>query len=269
MSEGGWSRVAVSRSGSRSLKLQIADDLRSRILDGSIPPGGKLPTEVELMERHDVARNTARDALAVLVNEGLIVPRRPHGYFVRNLQRMHYRPQSDLRLHPTDASQDIFLTDQSLAGRSPSQKIDVSIIEPPPDVASRLTLADGELVVVRRRVRFLDGEPFHINDSYYPLSVVQGTPIISPADIAKGANLALAEHGYRQVRARDEVFVRMPTPEEISRLDLAPGTPVAYHIITGYVAGDRAVRVVLNVLPGDRHVILFDRPGLPETGEPE
>jgi DNA-binding GntR family transcriptional regulator len=255
--------VTVSRRGSRSLKHQIADQLRAEILNGTLGPGAQLPTEVELMERYSVARNTARDALGILVNEGLVIPRRPRGYFVRELQRMDYRPQSDLRPRPVDAAQDSFLTDQSLAGRSPSQTIDVTITEPPPDVASRLKLPSGELTVARRRVRFLDGEPFHLNDSYYPLTIAQGTAIMSPHDIAAGANQELAAHGHSQVRAVDEILVRMPTPDEVARLDLAPGTPVAYHIITGFGPDGTPLRVVLNVIPGDRHVIIYERPGLP------
>lgn len=38
---------------------------------------------------------------------------------------------------------------------------------------------------------------------------------------------------------------------------------VAEHIITGYDQDDRPVRCVLNVLPGNRHVIIYERDGLP------
>jgi DNA-binding GntR family transcriptional regulator len=88
-------------------------------------------------------------------------------------------------------------------------------------------------------------------------------PIMAPLDIAQRANQSLAEHGYTQVRAVDEIFVRMPTPEEAGRLDLAPGTPVAVHVVTGYGPDERPLRCVLNILPGDRHVVIYDRPGLP------
>lgn len=262
--------MAVSRSGSRSVKQRIADELRAQILDGSLPSGGKLPTEADLMEQHQVARNTARDALALLVNEGLIEPRRPHGYFVRERRAMEYRPQSDLKPHPADAPQDVFLTEQARAGRDPAQAIDVSIVRPPVDVAKRLRLEPDALAVVRRRLRYLDGEPFFTNDSYFPQDVAQDSPIMAPNDIARGANQVLAERGHVQVRAVDEIFVRMPTPDEVKRLDLAPGTPVAVHIITGYGVDDRPLRCVFNVLPGDRHVIMFERPGLPlPDGTPE
>ena len=254
--------MAVSRSVSRSVKQQIADELREQVLNGTRAEGTKLPSEAELIEQYGVARNTVRDALALLVNEGLIEARRPHGYFVRDRRRMQYRPQSDLRARPTTAPHDTFLTEQEQAGRTPSQTIEVSIVDPPEPIKERLQLKADELAVVRRRLRYLDGELIYSNDSYYPLSIVQGTPIMSPHDLSPGANQTLADGGHVQVRAIDEIYVRMPTPDEAKRLDLTPGTPVAEHIITGYDQDDRPVRSVLNILPGNRHVIIYERDGL-------
>ena len=151
------------------------------------------------------------------------------------------------------------MTEHSDGWADPSQTIEVAIVDPPAEVAERLALGEGESAVVRRRVRSLDGEPYNINDSYYPLSLAQGTEIMQPGDIARGANEVLTEQGYEQVRALDEFYVRMPTPDEVRRLDLGPGTPIACHVATGITAEDLPVRVVVNVLPGDRHVIVYER----------
>jgi GntR family transcriptional regulator len=59
------------------------------------------------------------------------------------------------------------------------------------------------------------------------------------------------------------IYVRMPTPDEAKRLDLTAGRPIAEHIITGYDEDDRPARCVLNILPGNRHVIIYDRRGFP------
>jgi DNA-binding GntR family transcriptional regulator len=57
------------------------------------------------------------------------------------------------------------------------------------DDADRLALSVADLVVVRRRVRYLNDEPFNINDTFYPFDLVQGSELVSPADIARGASL--------------------------------------------------------------------------------
>jgi DNA-binding GntR family transcriptional regulator len=57
---------------------QIAGILRRRIESGQYRPDTRIPTESELMEAFEVARTTARRAIAVLREEGLIytVPQR-------------------------------------------------------------------------------------------------------------------------------------------------------------------------------------------------
>jgi GntR family transcriptional regulator len=238
---------------------QIADELRAGINDGTIARNGKLPTEAELSAKHELNRATVRHALELLVNEGLIYSSRPQGYFVRDREPMFYRPQGEFRPQPSSPEMDRFMTEHAQDGREPSQTIEVAIVDPPEEVAGRLELKPGDGVVVRRRVRYLDGEPYNINDSYFPLTIAEGTEIMQPGDIARGANQVLAEQGYEQVRAFDEFYVRMPTPEEAQRLDLGPGTPITRHICTGITADDMPVRVVLNILPGDRHVIVYER----------
>src|SRR5262249_29982265 len=96
------------------------------------------------------------------------------------------------------------------------------------------------------------------------LAIVQGSQIMSPADIPRGANQILTDLGYEQVRALDEVYVRMPSPDEGARLRLGPGTPVAVHVVTGYTATGTPARVVVNVLPCDRHATAWER-GRAET----
>jgi GntR family transcriptional regulator of arabinose operon len=65
------------------LHLQLSTYYRERILDGRLPAGTRLPTELELTAEHQISRDTVRQALAQLVSEGLLerVPRR--GTFVR------------------------------------------------------------------------------------------------------------------------------------------------------------------------------------------
>ena len=58
------------------LYRQIQSDLRERISSGQLPPGSRLETEQELMARYEVSRATVRQALAGLVNEGLVEIRR-------------------------------------------------------------------------------------------------------------------------------------------------------------------------------------------------
>lgn len=62
---------------------QIAAIIRARIEAGQYPKGTRIPTESEIVETWEVARTTARRAVALLRDEGLVhtVPQR--GTYVR------------------------------------------------------------------------------------------------------------------------------------------------------------------------------------------
>ena len=62
---------------------QIAEIIRQRIATGEYPKGMRIPTESEMVETWEVARTTARRAIALLREEGLVdtVPQR--GTYVR------------------------------------------------------------------------------------------------------------------------------------------------------------------------------------------
>lgn len=251
--------MAGTKTGSRGqlpLYHQIAADLRAQIADGTLPPGAKLPTELDLAEKWETTRTTVRQAITELEAAGLIVRERPRGNFVRKVEPMIYRPQQEVSRWPANAEMDQFMTAMAAEGRPSSQKIVAATVTPPPIVASRLHT--GEPVAARLRVRSVDGEPYNLNDSYFPLDLVTGTDIMLPSDIPRGANMVLAELGYEQVYARHELETRMPTPEEADRLSLYPGTPVTEHVETGFTAEGQPVRCVINVLPGPKHKIVFE-----------
>ncbi|MEU9535883.1 GntR family transcriptional regulator [Streptomyces sp. NPDC048213] len=251
---------------------QIADDLRRQISDGTFPPGAQVPTEAELLEKygelHGVrSRQTIRQGLGVLVHEGLIEARRPKGYFVIQRKRLVYRPQAELRQKPPEV--DIFTNlIQEEDGRTPSQDIEVSIVDPSPAIRERLGLEPGELVAARRRVRKLDDVPYNLNDSYVRLPLVQGTDFMHPGDVARGTNAVLAELGHELVYGFHEIYLRMPMPDEVRRLQLGAGTPVAEHLSTTFDSDENPVQVTVNLIPGDRHVIVFENRREAETNLP-
>jgi GntR family transcriptional regulator len=247
--------VKVARS---TLYQQVASELRRSIYSGDLGPGDQLPTEMDLMRSHGVSRNTVRLALGELVNEGLVsrTPRR--GTVVRDRRPLLIHPQRELEPRPGGAPREAFAFAVSQEGRVPGQEIEVLIVHPSEDVASRLGLADDGLAVVRKRLRYVDGQPFNTNDSYFPLSIVENSEIARPGDIMRGANSVLAELGHAQVRVVDDIWARMPNAVEAERLQLESGTPVVVYVRVGYDERDAPVRVAVSVLPADKHLIRYE-----------
>jgi len=64
------------------LYIQIYNSLLDEINSGKYKPGGKLPSEKELVEQFNVSRITAKRALNKLASEGYVTRRRGQGSFV-------------------------------------------------------------------------------------------------------------------------------------------------------------------------------------------
>lgn len=73
----------ISPQPGASLYEQVAARLRKDILAGRIRPGQRLPSERTLRQEYDIGRETARRAVALLRNEGLVTVDRGHGVVVR------------------------------------------------------------------------------------------------------------------------------------------------------------------------------------------
>ena len=62
--------------------IQVANELRQQIRSGQLPPGRRVPSESDLEQIYGVARSTARKAIALLRDEGLVETVRGKGSFV-------------------------------------------------------------------------------------------------------------------------------------------------------------------------------------------
>ncbi len=60
----------------------IAYQLKSKIMDGTLQPGGKLPSEAELCREYDASRLSVRSAIGMLAAQGLIQTFQGKGSFV-------------------------------------------------------------------------------------------------------------------------------------------------------------------------------------------
>lgn len=74
--------MIIDREGPIPPYRQIADDLRRKIEDGTIPPGRRIPSIVEMEQTYNVARDTLRKATQVLKDEGLVETVTGMGIFV-------------------------------------------------------------------------------------------------------------------------------------------------------------------------------------------
>lgn len=217
---------------------QIARALRREIQERSLPLGGQLPSEKQLEERFEASRNTIRLALGMLRNQGLIVSKPGRGHFVQDVV-----PETFYATRPKGGPDG--LNESNMSGLTLEE---LQLLSATPDIASRLRVPEGEMTVVRRMHRFSGERSGSVSSAYYPVDLVQGTPLMVPEDV-ESALVVLMEHGHRQVGYVDELETRMPTPQETSQLELPPGVPVLNVHRTDY-SEDRPIRLVHTVHAG-------------------
>lgn len=246
---------------------QVSDRLRQHIDSGEWPAGHKLPSESQLMEQFSVSRVTVRLAVGALRSEGLILTRQGRGSFVRD--REPTRRVSADRYHQ-DA--------QYVAGRvaEPAAMFSNGTDEPAryrlersfheeratPVVADLLGIAEGDPVLERRFVFFVDDRPEQLTTSYLTMDLVRGTAVADPANEPwpGGVIAQLASLGQPVTRVEESVLARMPTPEETQTLRIAAGVPVLV-VTRRMLAGkerDRPVEATVDtVLPADRVILEY------------
>jgi GntR family transcriptional regulator len=240
---------------------QVAGALRERITSGDLAPGDRLPSEAELSEEYDASRNTIRLALNVLRAEGLLISYQGRGTFVRTAPPMkYYASLSGSRGHRlgTGRKMDTFTQQVAAHGKVARQVSRVEVVPADDEIAERLHCQPGERVAVRRRVQYADDEPIQLGDSYYPLDIVGKSKIMKPADVKEGTDQVLEDLGHTLTRYADEITWRMPTQDEAEALHMPPGIPVGRLLRVTYDQDDRPIEVYSVILPGDRHVLLYE-----------
>ena len=75
-------RETVDPQSATPVYVQVANILRSRIESGRLQPDRPVPSEAQLQQEFGVARGTARKAIALLREQGLVVTVKGRGSYV-------------------------------------------------------------------------------------------------------------------------------------------------------------------------------------------
>ena len=235
---------------------RIADELRAAIERGDYQPGQRIPGENQLMEQYDVSRNTARDALAILREEGLTDTRRGAGNFVRKGDLI-LRPANE-RLSRKTWGEGRSIWSADMQGRPSSEDVTVREIEAPERIAGIFGIPVGAPVWQRHRVHRSSGRPVQISTSYLPAELVAGSPITRPDTGPGGVYARLLDLGHPPARFREEVRARMPLRDEAGILKLAAGIPVVHIVRTAFDESGRPLEVVEMILDANSYLLQYD-----------
>jgi GntR family transcriptional regulator len=252
---------AMSTSPSERKYRVIADDLRQAIRRGDYPPGSRLPGENDIMRDHQVARMTARQALAQLINEGVATARKGAGVYVRDFRPVVRDGITRLSGGTWSAGQSIWSSDIDDRVLKVDQ-VEVGREEPPDRIRVLLELSDDDREVVVRRRRFvLDGKAVLLSISYLPADIAADSRIEQEDTGPGGTYARLAELGHTPVRFREDLRSRMPEPTESDRLSISAGTPLVEIARIAYTSSGRVVEVNEMIADASAYIFRYDFDG--------
>jgi GntR family transcriptional regulator len=241
---------------------RIADDLRQRIESGGLAPGSQLPTEIELRDRHDASRNTVRDAVKWLISLGLVETRPGQGTFVvKKLEPFVTTLDSESGV---GGEGDAYATVAKAGNRRAEDSIPrIEIHEAAGIVAAELQLLKGTQVVSRYQQRLIDGEPYSMQTTFYPMSLVNegATQLIVAKDIENGAVRYLEQAlSVTQAGWRDRITVRAPNGNEAAFFKIPEDGRIAVFetLRTGYDQGGKPLRLTVTTYPADRNQFVMN-----------
>lgn len=224
------------------LYRQIQSEVREHIQSGELAPGSRLETEHELMARYEVSRATVRQALAGLVNDGLVEIRRGLGTYVRKGAMEHrlggfYTYSREIERH----------------GRRPGTRVRSLELQPAgPRVAAVLEIEPGVPVVALDRIRLADDEALVTETSYLPADRFPGLEGLDLSQRSLYETLT-TDYGVRPVRARETFEPVLMDDDEADVLDGEPGRPALRVERTTFDAEGQVIEYCRSTVRADRY----------------
>jgi DNA-binding GntR family transcriptional regulator len=245
--------------GEQPAYLRVAGDLRKKIVDGSLPPHTRLPSQARIREQYGVSDTVALEARKVLMAEGLVEGRSGSGTYVREqpvprrIARSGYRPPGGATPFRQEQA------DSAVRGtwESRSEQAEASA-----SVAERLGIAAGD-PVMRTRYVFRDAcDVLMLSTSWEPLALTGRTPVMLPEEGPLGG-MGVAERmaaiDLVVDNVTEEVGARPGLAEELLALGGVPGH-VVIDIRRTYFASGRAVETADVIVPADRYRLAYHLP---------
>ena len=198
------------------LYIQLIDIVRHSITSGEVRIGQLLPSESELCQSFGISRNTVRQAIGALEEDGFVVRKRGKGTFVAD---------------PTTRRKSVqhsFTTEITQLGKTPSSTlVNFDVIEASDKVRHIMSLSAHTKVYCFTRVRNVDAEPLILETSYYPQDIY---PNLTREMLQTHSFYSLLYHvGVMPVTADDVYEAVVLGDREAALLHCRSGSPAFYH----------------------------------------
>lgn len=206
--------LQIDRQSTSPLWLQVKQALTATIQDQSLQEQDKLPSESELCRHFDVSRTVIREALAQMVNEGLIYRLQGKGAFVRGR-----RDEQSFAGSTVGFSGELEEKRHSVSRLILRQEVTL----PPPRIQRFLQIGRDEAIVAIDRVMSVDGIPRAIVRWAMLARIVPGLESLNIQNRSLYDTIS-RQYGVRLVRAERWIEAVSLSPVDAGLLGVAERT---------------------------------------------
>jgi GntR family transcriptional regulator len=237
----------------------------------------KLPTEGDLSDQYEASRNTVREAIRRLTDEGLLESRPGQGTFVaRKVDPFVTVLTADPKTGFGGGETVAYLSEVRKTHREPTTSIPrVEVRTVSDEVALLLDIPAESQVVSRSQDRYIDNIPWSVQTSFYLMEFITkgATKLLMALDIEEGSVAYLAnEIGIRQTGYRDWITGRLATEEEQAFFGIGHNSAVFVDSRVAFDQNNTPVRLTVTIFPVDRNQLVVNVgpnvPALTDKAEP-
>ncbi len=234
-----------AKSPAKPRYLQVCDELVAMIREGQVKVGDMLPTELELCDRFNISRHTAREALRRIENMGLVERRRGSGTRV-TAQRA-----------AVVYNQFVESLDELLQyGQATRLTIDKTQYSPvPPELADDLGREPGEKVIhltgVRSQRDEVPPQALCVTDIWIPRAGKVQARHLLDLDQCERALYRLLDFS-RLSRVKQTLSADDLSEESARKLDAEPGSASLVISRRYFDLGNRLILLAISTHPRDR-----------------
>ncbi|MBY5034521.1 GntR family transcriptional regulator [Streptococcus gallolyticus] len=219
--------------------ITIHDKIKEEIDDQVWKIGERLPSERDLADRFGVSRMTLRQAITLLVEEGVLQRKIGSGTYVAST-----RVQEKMR--GTTSFTEIVHSQ----GKAPSTKL----ISYQKKLASeterqRLELGPNDLVIRMERIRYADNVPLVFEVASIPEKLIRN---FNRTDITNHFFKTLADNGYEIGKSQQTIYAKTASDHVAAYLEVAKGHAILALTQVSYFTDGQPFEYVRSQYVGDR-----------------
>lgn len=193
----------------------MAVKLKEDILSSELDKGDAIPPESKLATIYKVSRVTIRQAIKILIEDGLLYSVQGSGTYLSHNKIQHniFKLQS-------------FTEEMDALDNMPSNEIkEFKLMAVPEDIKDILQLESGQQVYYIKRLRFADQEPLILEESYLPVELF---PDLSVEIMKYSKYDYIAEKGRIIDKRYSELIPMLPNEELMEIFHLSTHDPLLF-----------------------------------------